>query len=608
MGQRKNNIVSSILALAILTFASSAFGQQLPPASHKPAPTGASYDYGSWYCLVEASNGFYFRCSDGSVKSTEEFDRPIAAFYGVFVRVGRQFRDFGSGITDVVCGDEVEGASQFSIDAIYYGSDLVDAMKAFWPLNIGNEARFTLKHGAYREESIDVTLRVARAVNIKIANNSLDVYVVTESGVFNYCRVLSISGESPARYERTWWYDPAQGVIVKSSFAWKDGRSSVGAPSFELKSAHVPTTAPETPKAAVSPRVGRPIARDTSPPKISAPSIVSAKGQIAEIRGRVRDDAKVVSVMVDGKEVGLKPDGTFSFRRGIPRRKSSIQIEALDEWGNRATHQVSVIHDAPKINDEPLSAAAVSVDPVSEISFGEYHALVVGNNDYGRLPRLATAVNDAEAVATLLRRAYGFRVQLLLNATRNDIFAALSKLRANLSESDNLLIYYAGHGILDDVAGQGFWLPVNAEIGLQTNWVSNWDITTMIRAIRAKHVMVVADSCYAGTLVRSTPFRIKTKTARLAWLKRMVRKRSRTALVSGGLEPVEDSAPGAPSRHSVFAKAFLTALRENKDILDGNGLFEAIKRPVVVNADQTPQYADIRRAGHDGGDFLFVRR
>jgi hypothetical protein len=27
-----------------------------------------------------------------------------------------------------------------------------------------------------------------------------------------------------------------------------------------------------------------------------------------------------------------------------------------------------------------------------------------------------------------------------------------------------------------------------------------------------------------------------------------------------------------------------------------------------ARADQTPQYSDIRRAGHDGGDFLFVRK
>jgi len=29
---------------------------------------------------------------------------------------------------------------------------------------------------------------------------------------------------------------------------------------------------------------------------------------------------------------------------------------------------------------------------------------------------------------------------------------------------------------------------------------------------------------------------------------------------------------------------------------------------VMLKADQTPAYADVRKAGHEGGDFLFVRR
>ena len=38
----------------------------------------------------------------------------------------------------------------------------------------------------------------------------------------------------------------------------------------------------------------------------------------------------------------------------------------------------------------------------TDLHFGNYHALVIGNNDYGDLPKLKTAVNDAKSVAALL--------------------------------------------------------------------------------------------------------------------------------------------------------------------------------------------------------------
>jgi len=40
----------------------------------------------------------------------------------------------------------------------------------------------------------------------------------------------------------------------------------------------------------------------------------------------------------------------------------------------------------------------------------------------------------------------------------------------------------------------------------------------------------------------------------------------------------------------------------------GFKLFSKIRRGVMVNSDQAPEYAGIRKAGHDGGDFLLVRR
>ena len=255
--------------------------------------------------------------------------------------------------------------------------------------------------------------------------------------------------------------------------------------------------------------------------------------------------------------------------------------------------------------DGPAVSPAPVRDRFADVNFGAYHALVIGNNSYAHLTNLKTATIDAVTVAKILEENYGFSTTLLVDATRAEIIDSLARFRARLKFNDNLLIYYAGHGVLDEVTSQGYWLPVDAREDSPSNWISTGDVTAMVYAIRAKHVMVVADSCYSGTLVRTADAKIRTAVDRNAWVERMASKRSRTALVSGGLEPVLDSGGG---EHSVFAKAFIDVLEENAGVIDGQKIFDAIKRPVVVNSEQTPEYSDIRRAGHDGGDFLFVRR
>jgi uncharacterized caspase-like protein len=210
-------------------------------------------------------------------------------------------------------------------------------------------------------------------------------------------------------------------------------------------------------------------------------------------------------------------------------------------------------------------------------------------------------VADARAVAETFRNAYGFDVTLLVDVTRADILGALTKLRKTLGASDNLVIYYAGHGAYDQEGDQGYWLPVDAAQDDPTNWVSNADLTSSIKAMLAKHVLVVADSCYSGTLVRGLSVAVRDSE----YLQRMIAQRSRTVLTSGGLEPVSDAGSGG---HSVFARAFLSALADNVGTMDGQELFARIREPIEANAEQTPAYAVIRLAGHDGGDFVFVRR
>ena len=78
----------------------------------------------------------------------------------------------------------------------------------------------------------------------------------------------------------------------------------------------------------------------------------------------------------------------------------------------------------------------------------------------------------------------------------------------------------------------------------------------------AKHVLVVADSCYSGKLARGVHIQKKSPS----YFSKITKKKARSVISSGGLEPVIDS--GGQENHSVFASAFIEALNENTDIMD----------------------------------------
>lgn len=251
--------------------------------------------------------------------------------------------------------------------------------------------------------------------------------------------------------------------------------------------------------------------------------------------------------------------------------------------------------------------------PTKGISFGNYHALVIGIDNYQKpLSELKTAVKDAEVVGQVLREQYGFKVKLLPNATRVQILQELSKLKELLTEEDNLLIYYAGHGEYDRKNQRGYWQPIDAKQSDSADWISDVQITDLLNIMAAKQLLVVADSCYSGILTRSGLGRFNVKMSGEETAKSievMAQKRSRMGMTSGSLQPVLDSGGG---QHSVFARPFIELLRANTGVLRGLEMFLLLEPRVAaglhgLNIEQDPGYGPINFAGHESGDFFFVR-
>lgn len=334
--------------------------------------------------------------------------------------------------------------------------------------------------------------------------------------------------------------------------------------------------------------------------------------------GKVHAPAGILAFLVNDQDYNPEPDGTFKLKIPLKGQETPVHLAAIDKNSRRTELEFTIFRDtktaapAPeRVVDEANAEGKTLAALLPREIFGGYYALIIGNNAYRHLPVLDTPHNDAKALAKVLAERYGFKTRLLLDATRYDILKALNEYRKVLTEKDNFLIYYAGHGTLEKATERGFWLPVDAELENTANWVSNQDITDLLKIMSAAHVMVIADSCYSGSLTRNSVARLEggmTPEKKAEWVKLMLKAKSRMALTSGGLNPVLDSGGGG---HSVFAKALIQALEKNQGILESFRLYTEVSALVADAArsedfHQVPEFSPIRHAGHEAGEFFFV--
>jgi uncharacterized caspase-like protein len=332
---------------------------------------------------------------------------------------------------------------------------------------------------------------------------------------------------------------------------------------------------------------------------------VRVRGDVKEVPvvARVIAKAPVTQVLVNDRMLTPDAEGIVRTLIAMTGKTTAVQIIALDANGKRASLPF-VMASSDIVREPPRTALA-------NRGFGNYYALVIGNANYKHWESLKTPPADAQAVSQVLEKKYGFKVTTLLDASRARIFREIARLRATLTESDNLLIYYSGHGHWDQANLKGYWVPVDGEKENVGNYISSSDITEQLSAVRARQVLVVADACYAGVLVRSVAEQLDKATAnKTDWLMTRAQLQSRKVMSSGGVKQVMD---GGAGRHSIFARQFLDGLNRMNEPFEAHELYRDIAPRVEAAAkgfgeQQQPQYGQLRFSGHVGGDFVFVPR
>ena len=474
---------------------------------------------------------------------------------------------------------------------------------------VGRHSFTPLHWAAYygKEDMTKLLLERGANPNVKAGKYGTPLTMAVQFGFTEVARLLLQKGANPSipdHYGKTpLQIAEAQGLVEIIKL---------------LSPSYVPPQSAEEPKEKPVAVVAKQVRKDKQPPRITitSPQVkrgirITAKEESLTVRGYAEDESGVAWITVNDQKASLDEKGNFAAEILLRVGENEINIEAMDIYRNHTSRRFTIVRHAEMMEEAPkakVHPAPSSVPSMAMRREGRNYALIIGINRYKNFDRLHTAVNDAMGVADILKSDYGFQTELSLdeNATRQNIMKRLNVLKGKLNPEDQLLIYYAGHGYLDKETDTSYWLPVDAEQGDPTNWIEAKSVSDQLKRARAMQVLVVADSCYAGTISRAIDPDLAGRGSRESYLQKLKSKPSRVLIASGGNEPVDDSGGRG---HSVFADIFIRSLKNpiDQQFTAEELLIRQIKESVAGRAEQTPEYRVIRNSGHDGGDFVFIR-
>ncbi len=315
------------------------------------------------------------------------------------------------------------------------------------------------------------------------------------------------------------------------------------------------------------------------------------------LAGKINDESNIFSFKVNGKEYSLAADGSFTVVLNLIEGENKIDLEAIDERSNKATQTVYMRYQPPVI-----VSTEVPLDTAGGFTSGKYFALIIGVNDYQdiNINSLDKPVQDAQKLYNALTTYYTFdpeNVKFLKNPTYEEIIGALDWYSGKLTASDNLLIFYAGHGHWDEQRQLGYWLPSDAKKSSTASWLRNSTLKDYIGTIQTQHTLLIADACFSGGIFKTRAAFADASKA----INKLYEMPSRKAMTSGTLTEVPDE--------SIFLKLLVKRLEQNEvKYISSEALFASFREGVLNNSPTVPQFGTVHGAGDEGGDFIFIRR
>jgi uncharacterized caspase-like protein len=149
------------------------------------------------------------------------------------------------------------------------------------------------------------------------------------------------------------------------------------------------------------------------------------------------------------------------------------------------------------LNKRALDAAkAIEAEQTGALKGTSRLALVIGNGNYPDASApLAQPINDARALTAALRRN-GFDVDVVEDASRDDMNRAVARLRSKIKPNSVVMLYFGGFGV--QVGRESYMIPVDAAIWKESDvrrqGVSIEAVLDVMKQQGARAKLVVVDA------------------------------------------------------------------------------------------------------------------
>ncbi|WP_372364712.1 SUMF1/EgtB/PvdO family nonheme iron enzyme [Candidatus Uabimicrobium sp. HlEnr_7] len=235
-------------------------------------------------------------------------------------------------------------------------------------------------------------------------------------------------------------------------------------------------------------------------------------------------------------------------------------------------------------------------------TLGQCYLFVIAINEYQNVERLKAPLQNAQDIAQILMSKYNFLEENILSlcnkeATRENILHYLREFSTGLKEQDSLIIFYSGHGVIDEWTNEGYWIPVDASEESLGKWVSNYEVKKFTDYCRARHILILCDSFFHGDFLVTQEEKNDMENDMLTnWYV----KKSRQVVYSAKT-PVDSI-----NNRSAFTNAIIEALAENKQPqLITSALFLDVCALLVDHEEAFP-FIRVMNHNHNGEYFFFL--